>query len=382
MSAKYARLPKAGRPTRARDGFSPYMAPSTDSEKKLSAVWEQVLDIDGLGIDDDFFLQGGDSFAAVTLFTAVEQIFGTKPPLATLVEYPTIRRLAAYLDAKMSVRADTASHHSLQTIVQRPLAAIQPAGDRQPLHLVHGNGGNILILAGLLPHLPPDQPLYGVTARGLAEGEAPHTNFDALLEDYLAAIRRVQPAGPYNLGGYCIGSLMACEMARRLRVAGEDVRSVIMIDPDYNRLLTPWLYWRYPDAPMTRLVRVTAGMAWQARVAVLRVLRQGPGAKIKDTRDRRRLYAMQDQLTKAFLQYVLRPYEGRVVLLGSAERVERASRFKAGWRVIAPAIRMVIVAPTHRDLFRSHISILGAAINAVLEDRPVEDAVRTASRGS
>jgi thioesterase domain-containing protein/acyl carrier protein len=385
MSAKDVRSPEAVGSTQDRDRFAlstAYAAPSTDGEKSLCAVWEQVLIIDGLGIDDDFFLLGGDSLAAVTLFTEVERIYGTKPPLATLVENPTVRKLAAYLDAATAAKNDAALQDRPQTAVQRPLVALQPAGDRLPLHLVHGNGGNILILAGLLPHLPPDQPLYGVTARGLAEGEALHTNFDALIEDYLAAIRRVQPAGPYSLGGYCIGGMIACEMARRLRATGEEVRPVIMIDPDYNRVLTPWLYWRFPDAPVTRLVRMFAGIAWHVRVAVLRALRWAPGGKMKAAKDRRRLYAMQDQLAKAFQQYGRQPYEGSVILLGSAERVERANRFKAGWRIIAPAIRMVVIAPTHYALFRSHISILGAAINAILEGRPVEDAVRVESRSS
>ncbi len=371
--------------TQDRDRFAlstPFAAACTDSEKILCGLWEQVLIIDGLGIDDDFFLLGGDSLAAVTLFSEVERVFGTKPPLVTLVEQPTVRKFGAYLDAATTARAGATSQGQPPTVVPRPLVAIQPAGARLPLYLVHGNGGNVLIMAGLVAHLPPDQPLYGVTARGLVEGEAMHTGFDALVEDYLAAIRRVQPAGPYNLGGYCIGGMIACEMARRLHAAGEDVGTVIMIDPDYNRVLTPWLYWRFPDAPATRLVRMVAGIGWHARISVLRVLRRAPGAKIKDARDRRRVYAMQDQLAKAFEQYGRQPYNGRVVLLGSADRVKRASRFKAGWRVIAPAICPVVIAPTHYALFRSHISILGAAINAILESRPVEDAIRAASPGS
>ncbi len=291
------------------------------------------------------------------------------------MEQPTIRKLGAYLDAT----ADAKPQDQPPTVVQRPLVALQPAGDRQPLHLVHGNGGNVLILAGLLPYLPSDQPVYGLTARGLAEGEAPHTSFDALVEDYLAAIRRAQPAGPYNLGGYCIGGMIACEMARRLRAAGEDVRSVIMIDPDYNRVLTPWLYWRSPDAPIMRPMRLLVGFMWKARVAVLRALRRAPGGGMRDPKDRRRLYDMQDNLAKAFRQYRPQPYEGSVALLASADRAERASRFAVGWRVLAPAVRITAIAPSHYALFRSHAPRLGAGIKAVLESRSVDDAIRDVS---
>jgi thioesterase domain-containing protein len=204
-----------------------------------------------------------------------------------------------------------------------------------------------------------------------------HTKLDALVEDYLAAIRRVQPAGPYNLGGYCIGGMIACEMARRLRTAGENVRTVIMIDPDYNRVLTPWLYWRSPDAPIMRPVRLLVGFMWKARVAVLRALRRAPGGGMRDPKDRRRMYDMQDSLARAFRQGRPQPYEGSVVLLASAERAERARHFKVGWRILAPAIRIVAIAPDHYALFRSHAPLLGAAIRAVLESRSVEDAIRS-----
>ncbi len=378
MSSAEVRSPDVAVSTSDRGRFAlptPYAPPSTDSERKLCTLWEQVLIIDGLGLDDDFFLLGGDSLSAVTLLTEVERVFGTKPSLSTLVEQPTIRKLGAYLDAT----ADAKPQDQPPTVVQRPLVALQPAGDRQPLHLVHGNGGNVLILAGLLPYLPSDQPVYGLTARGLAEGEAPHTSFDALVEDYLAAIRRAQPAGPYNLGGYCIGGMIACEMARRLRAAGEDVRSVIMIDPDYNRVLTPWLYWRSPDAPIMRPMRLLVGFMWKARVAVLRALRRAPGGGMRDPKDRRRLYDMQDNLAKAFRQYRPQPYEGSVALLASADRAERASRFAVGWRVLAPAVRITAIAPSHYALFRSHAPRLGAGIKAVLESRSVDDAIRDVS---
>src|SRR5262249_22381159 len=189
----------------------------------------------------------GDSLLAVTLFTQVERRFGVKPPLAALLEHPTIRKLAVLLETMLGNAPDSRSE--LTGVAKPPLVAIQPEGDRPPLYVVHGDGGNVLMLSRLLPDLAPAQPLYGITARGLTENEAPHREFDAMVEDYLAGIRRVQPRGPYNLGGYCIGGIIACEMGRRLRAAGEDGRSVVMIDPDYKRALAPLRYWRSFVAP-------------------------------------------------------------------------------------------------------------------------------------
>jgi thioesterase domain-containing protein len=235
------------------------------------------------------------------------------------------------------------------------------------------------MLTGLLRYLSPDQPLYGITARGLHRDEAAQTDFDALIEDYLAGIRRVQPTGPYYLGGYCIGGILACEMARRLRARGEEVPTVIMIDPDYNRLVTPWLYWRHPDAPLTRLVRYLAGMAWRMRVALRRLTRQSPELVKQTPEDRRRYWTMQGRLGKAVRQYRPQAYEGSVILLGSAARAARAQRFAVGWRALAPNIRTVVVGPDHPALFRTHLPVLCAAITAALESRSVEDAVGAAS---
>jgi thioesterase domain-containing protein/acyl carrier protein len=364
--------------TQDRDRFAlptPYVAPATDDERKLCALWEQVLIVDGLGIDDDFFLLEGDSLSAVTLFTEVERVFGVKPPLAALLEHPTIRKLAALL---ATIRAGETTGFRPAALAQPPLAAIRDSGNRPPLYIVHGNGGDVLMLRALLRYLPPDQPLYGITARGLHPEEVPHTDLDDLIEDYLAGIRRVQPAGPYYLGGYCVGGILACEMARRLRARGEDVRAVVMIDPDYNRLMTPWLYWRSPDAPFTRLLRHLAGIAWRLRASLLRVLRQLPQAQVQSAADRRRYWTMQDQFARTFRRYRPQPYEGNVILFSSAERAARARRFAVGWRVLASQIRTVVISPGHLGLFGSHLPVLCAGITAALESRSVEDAVEEA----
>ena len=382
IDAMEARVAAAAESTQDRERFalpSLYAAPSTDDEKRLCTLWEQVLVANGLGIDDDFFLLEGDSLSAVTLFTEVERVFGVKPPLAALLEHPTIRKLAALL---ATLRADEAQRPTglrPLAVAQPPLVAIRESGRRPPLYIVHGNGGDVLILTGLLRYLAADQPLYGITARGLNRDEAPHTDFDALIEDYLAGIRRVQPTGPYYLGGYCIGGILACEMARRLRARGESVRAVVMIDPDYNRLVTPWLYWRSPDAPLARILRGLAGAAWRMRSMLLRLFRRAPSVVKQTPEDRRRYWTMQDRFAEAFRRYRPQAYEGDVVLLSSADRAARAERFAAGWRVLAPNIRTVVVGPDHLALFRSHLPVLCAGITAALESRSVEDAVGAAS---
>jgi len=368
-----------------REHFKPasaFAAPATPLECQLAELWEAALNIDGIGIDDDFFEVGGESFAAVTLFTEMERLRGEMPPLTILLDYPTIRKLAALLEpAAPGVSSGSeAAGNRAQASVPPPLVAIRAGGARPPLFFVHGNGGHVLFLAQLAPHLSPDQPLYGIAARGLTKGEPRNRDLAAMVEDYLAGIRQVQPKGPYHLAGFCVGSIVACEIARRLQGEGEDVPTVIMVDPDYNRAMTPWLYWRSPDAPATRVVRLLLAAAWYGRTTTLRLLRKTFEWKLESAQDRRLYRSLQIYFYRVIRPYRPEPYTGEVTLLFSAARAARARRFAVGWARLAPRHKAIEIGPQHRDLFGSHLPVLAAAINAVLDSDPADMAACAAGQ--
>jgi thioesterase domain-containing protein len=110
---------------------------------------------------------------------------------------------------------------------------IQTRGDRPPLFLVHGAGGNVLLYQALAKQLEPDYPLYGLQSQGLDGRSTPLTTIEEMAEYYLREIREVQARGPYLLGGYCLGGTVAYEMAQRLVARGEKVVMVAMLDT-YN----------------------------------------------------------------------------------------------------------------------------------------------------
>src|ERR1700685_3612585 len=85
---------------------APFVPPATDTEGRLKEIWEAVLDVDGLGVDDDFFELGGESLGAVPLFSELERALGQMPPLSTLIDYPTIRRLAVRLEQLGAITHD------------------------------------------------------------------------------------------------------------------------------------------------------------------------------------------------------------------------------------------------------------------------------------
>jgi thioesterase domain-containing protein len=118
---------------------------------------------------------------------------------------------------------------------------IQPEGARAPLFLVHPASGQVLPFFALAGHLGAGQPLYGLQARGLAEDETPFATVEAMAAYYVALIRRVQPHGPYQIGGYSLGGWIAYEMARQIAATGGAIAGVHIVDTHPPRAgdLTP-----------------------------------------------------------------------------------------------------------------------------------------------
>jgi len=185
--------------------------------RELSRIWEQLLGVRPIRLDQNYFDLGGDSPLAVQLFAQIEKVFGVKLPLATLFDAPTIEELARIL------RESSAPRWS-------PLVAIQPAGLRPLFFCVHGAGGNVLIYRELSQHLGADQPFYGLQSPGLDGSQQPLTRIEEMAALYVKEILRVQPSGPYFLGGYCMGGTIAYEMAQQLLAQGEKVALLALFD--------------------------------------------------------------------------------------------------------------------------------------------------------
>ena len=189
-------------------------------ELELTMLWESLLGMKSIGLDENFFDLGGHSLLAVRLFAQIAQVFGKRLPLAALFQAPTIEQLAEVL------RKEADSH------VWPTMIPIQPLGGRPPFFCVAAPNVNALGYAFLARHLGQDQPLYGLQSPFREQSEGPYTQaeYEALARDYLAAMRTVQPEGPYYLGGMCEGAHIAFEMARQLDAQGEEVGLLAVLD--------------------------------------------------------------------------------------------------------------------------------------------------------
>lgn len=203
-----------------------FVAPSNEIEQQLVRIWTQLLRIENIGIQDNFFDLGGTSVIAVQLFAQIENIFAKTLPLATLLQAGTIEELASVIQQELSPPWSS-------------LIALNPSNSlKTPLFCVHAIGGGVLYYRNLAKYLDPDQPVYGIEARGLDGKQPPLTKIEDMAADYIQQIYSIQPHGPYLLAGSSMGGLLAFEIARQLQVQGQKIALLALFDtisPIYNQ---------------------------------------------------------------------------------------------------------------------------------------------------
>ena len=258
-------------PDRVRRPFGQaFVAPRTPVEERLAAIWRELLGLKQVGAHDDFFELGGHSLLAARLFTEIEKVFGRRLAVGTIVSAPTIAQIAGLL-----MRREEPAPWS-------PLVELQADGFLPPLFLIHGIGGEVLSFTTLAHHLAPDQPVYGIRARGSDDLQEPLTDIESMAAEYLAAIRSVAPEGPYYLAGYSSGGTLALEMAQQLRAQGEVVALLAMIDSEAPE--------SYPGERQWRVGHLPAFVANVARWAVQDdFFRSGPRFMLANIRSKMRM---------------------------------------------------------------------------------------------
>ena len=212
---------------------SDYVEPSNDVERMLVAMWEELLGVQGVGIEDSFFDLGGHSLIAVRLFARVKKTWAVDFPISVLFEAPTVEKIAARV-AEIAGITESGEAPAV-TKPTRRFEFLVPmhegeGGSKTPFFLVAGMFGNVLNLRHLAQLLGKDRPFYGLQARGLLGDATPHARLDDAARDYLTEVRQIQPHGPYLLGGFSGGGLTALEMAKQLRAAGEEVSLLTLLD--------------------------------------------------------------------------------------------------------------------------------------------------------
>jgi len=322
-------LPAPGSAPRASENKPDRVAPGNPTQVMLAQIWEELLGTPSIGILDDFFEIGGHSLLVIRMLARIEQVFGQTLPLATVLAGPTLHHLARALQVP-------------KLNIETPIVQIQPGDGKRPFFFLHGDyyGGG-LYTRPLAKHCGQDQPFFVIQPHGLA-GQEPPSTLLAMADDHLRLMRKVQPHGPYLLGGYCNGALEAFAMAQLLHSEGEKVDLLVLIDPPaLDRLAVASVEEPAVDVPGE--VDVKSEALFQQRKRYLKLCSQ------------------------ACAGYRIAPYSGPVVFLISSkwDTILRASTNE--WGNLAKDNGWQLVPGDHGTMITKHAAEVGRRIRDSLK---------------
>lgn len=221
-STEFKALDHLARSAILKDNDS-YQAPRTEIEKQTATIWQDIFCIDKIGIQDDFYELGGHSLSALHLLNKINQHFKTSINVASFLnQTTTIEHLAKLIEIDSKQPASSAP----STIVI-PLRA---TGKHTPLFCFHPVAGTIFCYAELAKRLRYDAPIYGIQDPSFQQGYLQFSSLEEMASTYIVEIKKLQPKGPYLLGGLSFGATLAAEVARQLRLAGDTIAALFFFD--------------------------------------------------------------------------------------------------------------------------------------------------------
>ena len=299
-------------------------APRTPREEILCRLVAEVLSLDRVGLDDDFFALGGHSLLAARLTSRIRTVLGVEVPVGSIFRAPTVAQLSEVIDAGEPAAFDV-------------LLPIRQAGSARPVFFVHPGIGLSWCYTGFARHIPADTPLYGLQSRALAGHDVPRSLAD-IAADYVGELRKVQPDGPYRLVGWSFGGNVAQEMAVRLTEAGETIGLLALVDA-------------YPHAGEAGPGEAGAPVRIDDVGTVRRQHLGGEAAgEFDDARvaELAELLATHDSLA---VRHRPRSYDGDVLFFRAAGHPDEETLRPEAWRsVVTGEIRVVDVAAGHHEM--------------------------------
>ncbi len=356
-----------------------FVEPGDELELKLAAIWKKLLGIKKISIKDDFFKLGGHSLLAAQLFALIEKTLGKNLPLATLFKAPTIEQIANILRQE-NWKPEWSS-----------VVPIKTTGTKPPIFLVHGAEGNVLLYKNLAYHLNEDQPVYGIQSGGLDGSDNIQPDIQIMAGNYIREIKTIQPEGPYNLGGYCLGGTIAFEIAQQLTASGDEVSLLAMFEcynvknisfplPIYKKWIHTLQNWGYQignilmsgaDGGMTYFNQKLSveGSRFKVKfsIALSRVLNI-----IKDNNHLTYTHIKVEKINhEAQANYEPKPYNGKITLFNPKNYYLGLDNKSYGWKSLAKGGINIINLPVYPkgQLNEPFVKFLAEKLTVSLENK-------------
>jgi len=355
----------------------------TDIEGTLTNWFQDLLGLDKVELDDDFFSLGGHSLIGVRLFAKIKSTYQVDLELATLFQARTIRLLADVIRS---------SQHPVPTSEERKwsyLVPIQPKGSRVPIFLIHAVGGEVLFYEPLSKALGFDQPLYALQSYLANREEIRETSIEEMASTYLDEIQGFFPEGPYLIGGHSFGGLVAFEMARQLHAQGKDPALLVLLDAvvpgsthsiaGSAQLRTLIRSLREQGLPYLFNKAHVKRLASQEKL--IHRLQVAAYSSFRNFRHRfpsKFRYALIEEMHRRALgRYSLKPYEGTITLIRAKDRgydgavsLSEVDDPMLGWGPLADGgVQVHEISSDHSNmLLESQVRFVAGALNAILSN--------------
>lgn len=308
------------------NGDDRFIPPRNSTEEDIATIWLEYLKLDKISVNSNFFESGGHSLTAVRVMLAIEKKYGKKLPISVLFENSTIEKLAQLV----TETPKKTKWHSL--------VPIKTTGSKKPIYLVHGGGFNVLTFEPFSKHMDPEQPIYALQGLGLYDKAKMLSTIEEIAAFYIREMLELDPIGPYALGGYCSGGVIAYEMATQLCAQGKRVSFLAMLDSSYDESYMQPTWMQQLARKTKKVFHLIKSSTKHPRLTaqfVKRKLNEAPlfGIKIEDV-------SYEDEINetyhKAFSNYRAKPLDIEILLLKARIRVFyiRDSRYY-GWKSLA-----------------------------------------------
>jgi surfactin synthase thioesterase subunit len=346
-----------------------FSIPAEGLESEIADAFAQCFDVNRVGADDEFFELGGDSMSAVSLSLTVSRIAGLEFPVSQLVDHGTPRAIARFLARER----ETAPSIELR---------------RPPIFAVHGRLGFMLPRPAFLGGLRPGQRLRMFELPGLRGTGPCLTRIEDIAEAYVARISTEYPDGPILLAAFCLGGVIAIEMAAQLAAKGRPVLQLVLLDPS--------LPGHYVRAHRRRLAsQLDASRDTTATRSWVDLFTQPPGFADGALRWLRESYYKyrflrarlvgrprdlenkfpgqgfsidaQAKLLAAYRHYQPRPFSGPVAVLCSEDRRVRFGDASSAWTRLLPRAEVHVVGDSHRTILDATTSYPASLMQATFD---------------
>ena len=338
-----------------------YVAPRTAKEGAVARIWSEILAVERVGVYDNFYALGGHSLLAIQIIAAMETEFGRAVPLSTLIQNPTVAGMLAGLEG------------SGETNPSPHLVPLRTSGARPPLFLIPPAASTAMRFERLAQYLGEDQPVYAFEYPGMDGKTKPLTSIPEMAKLYLQDILRIQPHGPYYVGGMCYGGMVAFEIAQQLVASGKGVNFLGILDSNTPpRRRKPLVYYIHNARQFIHkkiLGRESLVGELMPRMHRRRVSKNDPLT--------RRIYRVFNANLYARLRYTSPPYPGWVTKFSTDWGI--AKQATEGWRKMTtvgledhnvPGAHMRLSPDDTRMLDEPNVQVVAKKLRQCLESAP------------